>query len=59
MSKLFISKLTLVAGLRADGNNNLEKPIISPRLAGMYILSDRYKLRGSWGAGISNAIIYG
>ena len=45
------SKLTLVAGLRADNNNDLDKPIISPRLAGMYKLSDRYKLRGSWGQG--------
>ncbi len=47
----FSSSFTLVAGLRSDYNNDLNKPIISPRLAGMYKLSDRYKVRASWGKG--------
>jgi outer membrane receptor for ferrienterochelin and colicins len=49
--RTFSSKLTLVTGFRADHNNDLENPIISPRIAGMYKLSDRYKLRASWGQG--------
>lgn len=43
--------LTLVVGFRVDNNNEITKPVFSPRLAAMYVLSDRYKVRTSWGKG--------
>ncbi len=43
--------LTLVVGFRVDNNNEVQEPVFSPRLAAMYVLSDRYKLRASWGKG--------
>ncbi|MCH8837875.1 MAG: TonB-dependent receptor [Candidatus Marinimicrobia bacterium] len=43
-------KLTLVAGGRVDNNNEIN-PIFSPRLAAMYRLDERWKLRASGGRG--------
>jgi len=42
---------TIVTGLRSDNNNEMEKGIVSPRFASMYKISDRYKIRASWGKG--------
>ncbi len=42
--------LTLVAGTRLDDNNEIQL-VYSPRLAAMYGLGERWKLRASWGRG--------
>ena len=43
--------LTLIAGARGDDNDEIDDPIFSPRLAAMYSLGERWKLRTSWGEG--------
>ncbi len=49
--QLIIPKLTVVTGLRADYNNELDSTIVSPRIAAMFKISERYKIRASWGKG--------
>ena len=46
-----LSDLTLIAGARGDDNDEIDDPIFSPRLAAMYSLGERWKLRTSWGEG--------
>ncbi|MCK4577145.1 MAG: TonB-dependent receptor, partial [Candidatus Marinimicrobia bacterium] len=43
-------KITIVAGGRVDNNTEIN-PVISPRLAAMYRLDERWKVRASWGRG--------
>ncbi len=45
-----LSELTLIAGARRDDNDEIT-PIYSPRLAAMWSLGERWKLRASWGKG--------
>ncbi|UCH64096.1 MAG: TonB-dependent receptor [Fidelibacterota bacterium] len=45
-----LSDLVLIIGARVDDNNEIT-PIYSPRLAAMYTLTERWKLRTSWGKG--------
>ena len=45
-----LSDLTLIAGGRGDDNDEIT-PIYSPRLAAMWSIGERLKLRASWGKG--------
>ncbi|UCH09609.1 MAG: TonB-dependent receptor [Fidelibacterota bacterium] len=44
------SILTLVSGIRVDDNDEIQ-PVYSPRMAAMFNLGERWKLRTSWGRG--------
>ncbi|KAF0196678.1 MAG: iron complex outermembrane recepter protein [Bacteroidetes bacterium] len=44
-------KLTLLAGLRADNHNMVDKPVISPRVSVLYKVKKTGQLRLTWGTG--------